>query len=478
MELEPKQFASAMAQICEEKGISNERAMEIVESALVAAYRKDYGKKGQNLEVKFNEVSGDMEVTLLKEVVETVEEEDGAVYILEPEIESEEEGQADKKEGLALRSLGEEGKSALAKAFEEAEKDKKEGKDKDIIKEDKEISEKIQEEILEETKPRRKYNPESHILLEEAKKTKKNAKPGDILTFDMPKPTGFGRIAAQTAKQVIIQRVREAEREAIYKEFHEKEGEAASGIIQRVERGVVYIDLGRTVGAMFPQDQIPGENYRIGMRVKAHIARVEANIKESSVILSRASESFLRKLFEMEVPEIFSGAVVIKALSREAGSRSKVAVASKEESVDPVGSCVGQKGTRVQTVINELNGEKIDIIEWNDDPKKLIANSLSPAKINNVKIKEEGGIKSARVEVPAEQLSLAIGRQGQNVRLAAKLTGWNIDVYSPKIETPEETKPSSGEASLEKSEEEKVEAVENAEVKKETNTDEEKTENK
>lgn len=470
MELEPKQFASAMAQICEEKGISNERAMEIVESALVAAYRKDYGKKGQNLEVKFNEVSGDMEVTLLKEVVETVEEEDGVVYILEPE--SEEDKTKDHEDKKDVK------RSALAKAFEQAEKDKKDGKEKDIIKEDKEISEKVQEENPpaggEETKPRRKYNPESHILLEEAKKIKKDAKAGDILTFDMPKPTGFGRIAAQTAKQVIIQRVREAEREAIYEEFHEKEGEVASGIIQRIERGVVYIDLGRTVGAMFPQDQIPGENYRIGMRVKAHIARVEANIKESSVILSRASENFLRKLFEMEVPEIFSGAVVIKALSREAGSRSKVAVASKEESVDPVGSCVGQKGTRVQTVINELNGEKIDIIEWNDDPKKLIANSLSPAKINNVEIKEEGGIKSARVEVPAEQLSLAIGRQGQNVRLAAKLTGWNIDVYAPKIETPEETKPSSDEAPSE----EKVEAVENAEAEKETNIDEEKTENK
>lgn len=468
MELEPKQFASAMAQICEEKGISKEKAMDIVEQALVAAYRKDYGKKGQNLKLRFNEVTGDMDVTLLKEVVETVEEEDGTIFVLDlPKEESEDAAEAETEEK----------KSVLAAAFEQAEKDKIEGKDKDILKEEAPLSEEtraLAEAALiaqeQEEKPRRKFNTESHILLEDARKIDPEAKIGDNIPFSMPKPSGFGRIAAQTAKQVIIQRIREAEREAIYDEFRGKEGEIVSGTVQRIERGSVYVDLGRTVGAIYPQEQIPGERYRIGMRLKAYVVQVQSNTKEPAVALSRTNPNFVKELFAMEVPEVFSGVVEIKAMSREAGSRSKIAVASKEDSVDPVGSCVGQKGTRVQTIINELNGEKVDIVEWSSDPRKLIANALSPAKIINVEVvnKDE---RYARVEVPYDQLSLAIGKQGQNVRLAAKLVDWKIDVFSPPAETSDvkEDNPKIGESEsaneIKHSDEEIKEIAENKEDK-------------
>jgi len=439
MELEPKQFASALAQICEEKGISQDKAMDIVEQALVAAYRKDYGKKGQNLKIKFNEVTGDMEVTLIKEVVETVEDEDGNVLVIEfSDEDKEESGQKAEKK-----------KSVLAAAFDQAKQDKAEGKDKDILRDEEPLSKEtaalaMAAEENQTERPRRKFNPESHMLLSDARKIDPNIKVGDTLTFPMPKPEGFGRIAAQTAKQVIIQRVREAEREAIFDEFREKEGEIVSGIVQRIERGSVYVDLGRAVGIIYPQEQIPGENYRIGMRLKVYVIQAQSNTKEPAVALSRSSSEFVRKLFEMEVPEVFSGVVEIKAIAREAGSRSKIAVIAKEESIDPVGSCVGQKGTRVQTIINELNGEKVDIIEWDSDPIKFISNALSPAKITNVEIVSQDE-HYAKVEVPVDQLSLAIGKQGQNVRLAAKLVEWRIDVFSPEVaetETVAEIEPS------------------------------------
>lgn len=413
MQLEPKQFASAMAQICEEKGISHEKAMEIVEAALVAAYRKDYGRRGQNLKVKFNEVSGDMEVTLLKEIVETVEE-DGILYLMENEDEE-------------AIEVGE------TKKTKETEK-------QEIISENdypKDSDEGFVPLSQLAEKPKKKFNPESHLTLEEARKINSDAKVGDILTFPMSKPEGFGRIAAQTAKQVIIQRIREAEREAIFKEYHAREGEIVNGTVQRVERKTVFVDLGRSVGVILPQEQISGENYRIGGRIKAYILKVEAEAKESAVILSRAHENFVKKLFEMEVPEIFSGAVEIKSVAREAGSRTKIAVVSKESGIDPIGSCVGQKGTRVQTVINELSGEKIDIIEWSENSIRFIINALSPAKVDSVEITDKEQ-KQARVKVPADQLSLAIGKQGQNVRLAAKLTGWKLDVYGEERQEEKE----------------------------------------
>ena len=281
----------------------------------------------------------------------------------------------------------------------------------------------------------------------------------------------FGRIAAQTAKQVIIQRIREAERETIYDEFKTKEGEVVSGIVQRVERGMVFVDVGKTAGILFPEEQIPGEFYRIGQRLRILILEVQKDAKGPGIILSRANSKMLAKLFEMEVPEIASGAVEIKSIAREAGSRSKVAVNSTEEGVDPIGSCVGQKGTRVQAVINELGGEKIDIIEWSQDSAKFIANALSPAKVLNVQANQEQRV--ARVEVPEEQLSLAIGKKGQNVRLAAKLAGWKIDVIgAQKVEESaqggqEKAEEAEAEAPTEETKEEPAQ-VEKAEEKTET----------
>jgi N utilization substance protein A len=212
----------------------------------------------------------------------------------------------------------------------------------------------------------------------------------------------------------------------MFKEYKEKEGEVISGIIQRVEGRNVFMDLGKSTGVLFPSEQIEGENYRIGQRVKVYILKVEADPKGPGILLSRAHPEIVKKLFELEVPEIFSGTVEIKAIAREAGSRTKIAVISKEEGIDPIGSCVGQKGTRVQAVIDELGGEKIDIIEWSDNMEKFISAALNPAKVVSIKMKEAE--KEATVKVPEDQLSLAIGKKGQNVRLAAKLTGWRIDV--------------------------------------------------
>ena len=276
-----------------------------------------------------------------------------------------------------------------------------------------------------------KFNPEKHILLEEAKKVNKKIKVGDELVTELETHTEFGRIAAQTAKQVVIQRLREAERSAIYEEFKKKEGEIISGVIQRKEGPLVFIDIGKTNGILTTMEQVPGENYRIGSRLRFLILKVDETPRGPVVVLSRSHPKLVYGLFGMEVPEIDSGAVEVKAIAREAGSRTKIAVTSKESGVDPIGSLVGQKGVRVQTVINELAGEKIDIILWSDKVAEFIANSFSPAKVLDVKILDEDK-KHALVEVSDDQFSLAIGKRGQNVRLAAKLTGWKIDVRSPK----------------------------------------------
>ncbi|TRZ77413.1 transcription termination/antitermination protein NusA [bacterium] len=409
MELEPRQFASAIEQICEEKGIPKEKVMETVEKALASAYRKDYGQRGQNIEVKFDEVSGNIDVFLLKEVVETFEEDD-IEYLLE-HVDNE---QIDT----------------------DAERINTNTDVKNVNDAEKNVDVNLDENGEEIVTPKKRFNEEAHIRLQEARKTNPDIKVGETVTSSMPKPEGFGRIAAQNARQVIIQRIREAEREAIFAEYDGKEGEIASGIIQRIERGIVYVDLGRTVGMLYPQEQIREDNYRIGSRIKILIMKVESDIKDPAILLSRAHQNFVAKLFEMEVPEILSESVVIKGIAREAGLRTKIAVVSTEDGVDPIGSCVGQRGTRVQTIINELNGEKIDIIEWNDNPKKFIANSLSPAKILNVEIANEEE-RQVKVEVQEDQLSLAIGKQGQNVRLAAKLTGWKIDVFSKESKKEE-----------------------------------------
>lgn len=276
-----------------------------------------------------------------------------------------------------------------------------------------------------------KFNPEKYIVLEEAKKINKKLKVGDEMVINRESKTDFGRIAAQTAKQVIIQRLREFEREAIFTDFKKKEGEVVSGVIQRIEGNMVYIDIGRTNGLLIPAEQLFQDNYRIGQRLRLLVLRVEETNRGPMVLLSRSHPKLVHKLFEFEVPEIEAGSVEIKSIAREAGSRSKIAVASNEDGVDPIGSLVGQKGVRVQTVINELGGEKIDIIEWNENSAKFIANALSPAKIIDVKILNEQ-YRHALAEVADDQFSLAIGKRGQNVRLAAKLTGWKIDVRAPQ----------------------------------------------
>ena len=357
-----------------EKGISKEQVLETIEIAIAAAYKKDFGHKGQNIRAAFELETGNVRIFQVKQVLD------------ESMIKTEEEIEAEKNESREERDL-------------------KEGEEGD---------------------KRVRFNPEKHIMIEEAKKINSEIKVDEEMSFELESKTDFGRIAAQTAKQVIIQRIREAERETIYEEYKGKEGEIISGLVQRLERGAAFVDIGKTVGVLFPEEQIQGERYRLGQRLRVLILEVQKEARGPSIILSRAHPKMLNRLFELEVPEVASGAVEIKVIAREAGSRSKIAVASVEERVDPIGSCVGQKGTRVQAVINELAGEKIDIIEWSDDPVKFIANALAPAKVLNVDINKEERV--AKVEVPEDQLSLAIGKRGQNVRLAAKLTEWRIDV--------------------------------------------------
>ncbi len=266
------------------------------------------------------------------------------------------------------------------------------------------------------------------ISLEDAKKINKTLELGDQVEVEIV-PKDFGRIAAQTAKQVIIQKIREAERNIMFDEYSEKKGEIVSGPIQKADRGIVVVDLGRVEGIMPAKEQIPTEKYRVNDKIKAYVADVKRGEKGSlQVIISRTNTDFVRKLLELEIPEIYEGLIEIKSVSRDPGSRSKVAVYSQDKNIDPVGSCVGQRGIRIQNIINELNGEKIDVIEWSEDPATYIAAALLPAKIMAVDIKEEE--KFAQVIVPDEELSLAIGKAGQNARLAAKLTNWKIDIKS------------------------------------------------
>jgi len=373
--MDKQSFASAIDQICEEKGISKERVLKTVEDAIAAAYKKDYGHKGQIIKAKFGLEMGTIQIFQVRQVL------DETMVKTPEEIEAEKEAVVEASEPREGEEVG-----------------------------DKKV----------------RFNAEKHIMVDEAKEIKPDIKVGDELWQELEAKTDFGRIAAQTAKQVIIQRIREAERETIYEEYRDKENLVVSGIVQRIERGAVFIDIGRTVGVLFPEEQIQGERYRIGQRLRVLILEVQKDPRGPTIVLSRAHPKMITKLFELEVPEIASGAVEIKSIAREAGARSKIAVVATEEGVDPIGSCVGQRGIRVQAVINELGGEKLDIIEWNEDAAKFISNALSPAKVLDVEIKKEE--KVARVEVPQDQLSLAIGKRGQIVRLAAKLTDWKIDI--------------------------------------------------
>lgn len=437
-----KQFSSAIAQIAEEKGISKDKIISTIEMALAAAYKKDYGKKGQIIRAKLEGETGDVKISQFKIVV------DESMIKTEEELAKEEAVEAETAEKTA------EGAKPRKPSYEEEEED---------------IS--LQ---------KMRFNPEKHVMIAEAKdfikatpgarllkaegNEKKSPEPRDEIEIPLEVQADYGRIAAQTAKQVIIQRIREAEREAVYEEFKNKEGEITSGIIQRVERGVVYVDIGKVVGILLPEEQTPREYYRLGQRLRVLIARVDKDSRNAGVILSRADARLVAKLFELEVPEIASGAVVIKAIAREAGARTKITVASTEEGVDPVGSCVGQKGTRVNTIISELGGEKIDVIEWNDNPSVLISHSLAPAKVLSIDLNPEE--KFALVKVAEDQLSLAIGRAGQNVRLAVKLTGWKIDIEGVGARSAEaEKKEEEKKGKEEKKEKEKTE--ENKEEKKE-----------
>ena len=268
----------------------------------------------------------------------------------------------------------------------------------------------------------------TQISLEDAKKINKSLEVGDTAQIEIM-PKNFGRIAAGTAKQVIIQKIREASREYLYNEFSDRKGEIVSGLIQKADGGIVVVDLGRLEGVMPLKEQVPTEKYHVNDKIRAYVLDVEKGAKGApQVIISRAHADFVRKLFELEIPEIYEGVIEIKSVSRDAGSRSKVAVYSPNENIDPVGSCVGQKGIRIQNIINELGGEKIDVIEWNEDPAIFISAALLPAQVLAVDIKEEE--KFAQVIVPDDQLSLAIGKSGQNARLAAKLTNWKIDIKS------------------------------------------------
>lgn len=372
-----KDLGKAIHQVAEEKGIKPETVLEAVEASLAAAYKREYGERGEVVRTKLDLKSGDMKFWQVKTVVD-----DTTVRF----VEAEEAGEEGKKVETEI-SAAEEGEAVKLPRF----------------------------------------NPERHILLEEARAVKSDAALGDEVTFPLVPHEDFGRIAAQTAKQVILQKLRESERDSILSEWRDKEGQIVSGIIQRFERGHIYVDLGRTIGLMFSNEAIPGEHYRPGERLRFLVLAVQEDTRLPGIILSRSHPRFVTKLFELEVPELAEGLVEIKAIAREPGSRTKIAVASVADGVDPVGAFVGQRGTRVMAVNNELGPEKIDIIEWSDESEKFIGNALSPAKAESVEVLPR---REARVYVLEAQLSLAIGKGGQNVRLAAKLTGWKIDVRS------------------------------------------------
>ena len=431
-----KAIEVTLSQLEEERGVKKEHVIEAIEYALAAAYKKDFGKKGQIVRAHINMETGESEFEQVKIVV--------IPSMLKPELGEDEEP--------------------------EEEPTKKGGKDKDIIEEPEEGA------LI-------RFNPEHHILLEDALIIKNDAKADEEIIFPLEPKDDFGRVAAQTAKQVIVQRIREAEKITVLEEFGQKQGEVVNGTVQRVERGNVFIDLGKTVAILPYDEQIRGEHFKQGERVRAYLFLVEESPRGINLKLSRSHPKFIEKLFEIEAPEIAGGVVEIKSIAREAGSRSKIAVMSNDELVDPVGSCVGQRGVRVTTIMSELGGEKIDIIEWSEDPINFIEDALSPAKVKNVSIDEDEHL--ATIEVNEDQLSLAIGKGGQNVRLAAKLTGWKIDIKgiggnieaevendgSITLKEGEETEAKEDEADNKVPEEIPVEANPDNVSEKEVNTD-------
>jgi N utilization substance protein A len=377
--LDLKVINSVLNELEEERGIPRESVIEAIGTALATAYKKEYGKRGQVVRAKFDMSTGTTDFFQVKFVVD-----DSRVWF-PSESESEEGGES-------------QGQVADKNA------------------------------PVSEDDERVRYDSEKHMLLEDARRIKKDVKVDDEMIFPLETHEDFGRIAAQTAKQVIIQKIREAEKVSILGEFEGREGEIVVGSVQRVERGNIFLDLGRTQAIMPYDEQIPGERFRQGERVRAYLYSVEEGPRGVMIRVSRSHPRFLLKLFELEAPELAAGAIEIKAIAREPGSRSKIAVHASDDHVDPVGALVGQRGVRVSTVMSELGGEKIDIIEWSEEIAHFIEDALSPAKVLDVDVNEAE--HRATVEVTEDQQSLAIGRGGQNVRLAAKLTGWRIDIHS------------------------------------------------
>jgi N utilization substance protein A len=382
-----KVIHSVLDQMEDERGIGREKMIDAIEQALATAYKKEFGKRGQIIRAHFDLNSGNTTFNQIKIVA------DETTVRMDDQVDHEAEGD-DRHHAEAPESPTVDGELRV------------------------------------------RYDSEKHILIETARLIKKDVAVGDELVFALEPKDDFGRIAAQTAKQVIIQKIREAEKESALKEFGKKEGDIIIGHVQRFERGNLYVDLGRVTGVMPYDEQIPGERFKPGERIRAVLLAVDETPRGIFLKLSRSHPDFLAKLFEIEAPELQNGTVEIKAIAREAGSRSKIAVFAHDDHIDPVGSMVGQRGVRVSTVMSELGGEKIDIIEWSDKAKEFIEDSLSPAQVLKVEIVSEAGTNDtdarghAIVTVAPDQQSLAIGRGGQNVRLAAKLTRWKIDIVS------------------------------------------------
>jgi len=371
-----KAFSRAVTQIAEEKAIPQEKIIEVVEASIAAAYKKEYGKKGQIIKAEFDSKSGEAVFWQIKIVV------DQDMIYSEEELEELRSRREDLKETESGHIEGEEQKKIV-------------------------------------------FNPDKHILIDEAKQIVPGIEVGQDLKLPLPSQIDFGRIAAQTAKQVLLQKIKEVERDAVMSRFQTREGEIVSGVVQRIESRAIILDIGRAYALLPKEEQVPGEFYRPDQRIKVYLLKVEDSPKGPTIIVSRAHPRLITKLFELEVPEIGNGQVKIMSIAREAGYRTKIAVSSSIEGVDPIGAMVGQRGTRIAVVINELGGEKIDVVEHSEDNEKFIANALSPAKVIEVRAMPKN---VALVIVPKDQLSLAIGKGGQNVRLAAKLTGWKIDI--------------------------------------------------
>ncbi len=366
----------AIRQIVEEKGLSYDSVMETIEAALAAAYRKDFGNRLQNIEAKFDPASAGLELWDVKTVVE------------DQELPEEEE----------VEEVVDEFKRPEPKKEEEVEED--------------------------DDTPR--FNPKTEVMITAAQELQKGAELGDVIRTELDIPDEFGRMAAMTAKQVITQKLREAEREVTYNEYKEHEGEVLIGTVQRRQGRVILVELGRGTAIMRPEDQVPGERYLPNDRIKVFVKSVDLGMRGPEILVSRTAPELVIELFKVEIPEIADGTVRIESIAREPGSRSKVAVSCEDDGIDPIGACIGQRGARIQTIIAELGGEKVDIIEHDDDAGIFVMNSLAPAKVEGVVLDEEGHI--ATVTVESDQLSLAIGKGGQNVRLAARLTDWRINV--------------------------------------------------